>query len=83
MTPREAANYEQPEPHCEYCTDLAVGTYDGLDWCCRCMHRTARRDEDLWATLIWVGQQDDGDGGKMELRNCPFCATTLARTVAP
>lgn len=30
-----------------------------------------------WAELPFVGLQDDGDGGELELRNCP-CGSTRA-----
>jgi hypothetical protein len=33
-----------------------------------------------WLALPFVGLQDDGDGGHLELRNCP-CGSTLTREV--
>lgn len=37
----------------------------------------------LWSSLPFVGFQDDGDGGRIELRNCDRCNTTLAIEVTP
>ncbi len=35
-----------------------------------------------WAELVPVGVMDDGDGGKLELRNCT-CGSTLCKPVPP
>ena len=34
-------------------------------------------DADGWQRLPLVGRMDDGDGGELELRNCP-CHSTLS-----
>lgn len=37
---------------------------------------------ETWAMLHFVGLQDDGDGGELELRDCR-CASTLAIELPP
>jgi len=32
---------------------------------------------------VFLGWQDDGDGGKIEFRNCLNCKTTLAGKIIP
>lgn len=44
-------------------------------------HDRMRNDDVTWPQLAIVGYQDDGAGGKLELRNCP-CGGTIARPVA-
>lgn len=49
--------------------------------CCpSAVHEAMKRDDLAWARLEYVGLQDDGDGGWLELRNCP-CGGTLGRAV--
>jgi len=42
---------------------------------CTCCARPYYAGE--WTTLSFVGYMDDGDGGRLELRNCS-CGTTLS-----
>lgn len=42
---------------------------------CACCGRTFTASS--WLSLKYVGQQDDGEGGWLNLRNCP-CGSTLA-----
>lgn len=44
-------------------------------------HDRMRNDDVTWPQLAIVGYQDDGAGGRLELRNCP-CGGTIARPVA-
>lgn len=48
-------------------------------YCRAALHRRCRRcgAESRWLELPVQGLQDDGDGGHLELRNCP-CGTTFA-----
>ena len=47
--------------------------------CCdAAQHDRVRASDAIWATLEHVGYQDDGDGGRLELRNC-FCGGTISR----
>lgn len=56
----------------------------------KCNHCGAMHGAVAWSQLPLVGYQDDGEGGWLELRNCP-CTSTLgvqaaarpARPVAP
>lgn len=42
------------------------------------------RDDAVWATLPSVGLQEiASDTHCLDLRNCPYCHTTLARRVLP
>ncbi len=34
--------------------------------------------DSAWRTAHFIGYQDDGDGGFLELRRCPICGTTLS-----
>ena len=43
---------------------------------CRCCE--ASYDAAAWASLDYVGEQDDYEGGALELRNCP-CGSTLSK----
>ena len=45
--------------------------------CCDQATHDALRESDAWNRLEFVGYQDDGQGEKLELRNCP-CGATLA-----
>lgn len=54
----------------------------------RCAHDEARRTPEVWATWRFVGYHellalpDDGlEGGTLEMRDCPFCMSTLALEV--
>lgn len=38
-----------------------------------------RYDEEGWAKLHVVGEQDDGAGGTFELRNCALCHFSISR----
>ena len=40
-------------------------------------HDMIRANDHLWGDLEFVGYQDDGQGERLELRNCP-CGATLA-----
>lgn len=42
---------------------------------CRC---GATFDVNAWNALPYVGLQDDGEGGFLELRNCDRCWSTIA-----
>lgn len=42
---------------------------------CSCCHRVI--DDETWESLPYVGMQDDGEGGWLELRN-HTCGSTLA-----
>lgn len=42
---------------------------------CSCGAHYTRRE---WATLRYVGQQDDGEGGWLELRDCSRCGSTIS-----
>jgi hypothetical protein len=46
-----------------------------------CSARTHVAARDSVAFLSWrlKGYQDDGDGGTLELRQCPRCDSTIAR----
>lgn len=46
---------------------------------CRCCG--VAYDAETWRALQYVGAQDDGDGGFLELRNCP-CGSTLSLEAA-
>lgn len=50
---------------------------DGRRRCCDQATHDALRESDAWNRLEFVGYQDDGQGEKLELRNCP-CGATLA-----
>jgi hypothetical protein len=45
-------------------------------------HRELKRRPDYRVLTTFVGFQDDGMGGTLELRNCHRCPSTLA-TVVP
>ncbi len=45
-------------------------------------HDWMRRERDFFEAMPLVGYQDDGAGGRLELRNC-HCGTTLARQMKP
>jgi hypothetical protein len=47
---------------------------------CSCCRRTYGWTD--WITLPFKGYQDDGDGGRLELRNC-ICGSTIAIEVTP
>lgn len=42
-----------------------------------CDHAVLKRPE-TWPTLPLLVTMDDGEGGTLELRNCPACDSTLA-----
>lgn len=44
-------------------------------------HDRMRASNAVWSGLEHVGYQDDGEGGKLELRNC-WCGGTISRPVA-
>lgn len=49
--------------------------------CCPAeLHDAMRANNAVWSGLEHVGYQDDGDGGRLELRNC-WCGGTLSRPV--
>ena len=75
---------------CPYCDGSGEGSHDGSR-CLRCRGRGeilgyvvaecgcgARYDEEGWQDLDEGGQQDDGDGGEIELRRC-CCGSTISR----
>ena len=41
-------------------------------------HDMMRANDAVWSSLEAVGYQDDGAGGRLELRNCP-CGGTISR----
>lgn len=45
-------------------------------------HDRMRASSAVWASLEHVGFQDDGEGGRLELRNCP-CGGTISRPHQP
>jgi hypothetical protein len=51
-----------------------------------CDHERAKRDSDVWALLPKIGEQripafGDEPAEVLELRNCPVCHSTLAKTI--
>lgn len=48
--------------------------------CCPAATHDLMRASDQWHSLELVGYQDDGDGGRLELRNCQ-CGGTISRPV--
>lgn len=55
---------------------------DALKSVSKCVnHEHAKKTPLIWNSWAYVGEQDDGDGGKLELRNCPNCGSTLAKEI--
>lgn len=50
--------------------------------CTRAAHLELKASDELWFALHYVGAQAMRDGGDdLELRDCPWCRSTLARPV--
>lgn len=48
--------------------------------CTRPFHEALKHSY-AWLALHLLGRMPDGEGGELELRNCPYCRSTLGRKV--
>lgn len=63
-------------------SNAASGTIISLACCPQPLHEALKADPVLWAAAPFVGVQHFEDG-RLELRNCAACASTLAVELPP
>lgn len=51
--------------------------------CTRDAHQAMHDNSEEWAAMRLVGYYADGIGPTLEMRNCPYCRSTIARELSP